>query len=729
MIVQDMLSKKALLALTVGFVSGFSVVVAQISLATLVFSGPLAPYSSQGIGLVLFGTFAGSLVIAIKSTFTGAVACPPVPTMVVLAAVGGAIAAQGDALFATMVAAIVVCTLALALVAFLIGRFRLANLLRFIPYPVSAGFVAGTGGVACVVALSLVGITFDRQGLIAALEPQVAAAWGTGVAYGVGLYLAAKRWNSFLLLPVSFPGVAVACHLGLAWLGVSAEEAAAAGFLFGGVSEGWLWPAFGTGDIALVDWGALAGQIPNMLTLVLIALLCIVMYVGGLEVAAKRELDWNREFRAVGVGGLFAALGGGPASIIMVPTCMRNLMFGVDTRFTGVVAALVIGSPLLLGGTVLELVPVPLMAGVLIFTGINLIEEWLVKVRRRVPRADYAIIVAMFATIMVFGFFEGVGVGVTVTVALFVVRLSRVDLVASRYTARERRSQRLRPIPDRAVLQLRGERAHAYQLRGYVFFGSAYPLADRLTESLRGDPPPVCILLDFAAVSGYDFSSVNALCRFIDAAAAAGTRVVLSAPPAQLGSELRRNLPAAVVDGISFERDADAGLERCEDILLDDHRSGSGDASPADLLERVAAAVERDLDRQVLFEELVEALADWLDVRDYQPGDVIAGEDASAGFLFMTGGRASIYGDAGNLIRQVAAGDVIEAGALSAGRSSKVVADRPCRTALLTTAALRLLEANDSALALRVYRHLVGAGATQASDAAQDDNLEAREQA
>ena len=39
----------------------------------------------------------------------------------------------------------------------MIGHFRLANLMRFIPYPVTGGFVAGIGGAVCLAAMSLMG--------------------------------------------------------------------------------------------------------------------------------------------------------------------------------------------------------------------------------------------------------------------------------------------------------------------------------------------------------------------------------------------------------------------------------------------------------------------------------------------------------------------------------------------------------------------------------------------
>lgn len=706
---QRVLTKRTLLAFTVGCVSGLTVVVGEISLATVVFSGPLAPYAAQGVGLVLFGSFAGCLVIALTSGFLGAVSAPPVPTLIVLAVIGGALALEGDALFATMVAIIVLCAFATGLIMLLIGRFGLTNLVRFIPYPVSSGFVAGTGGVACLVALSLMGIRFDRESLAVLFDPSVAANWGIGIVYGVGLYLATKFWNSFLLLPVSFLATAALCHVGLMAMGISGDEARAAGLLFASISDGHLWPAFDLEHLALVDWGSVAGQIPNMLTLLLVTFLCIVMYIGGLELAANRDLDWNREFRVVGFAAFVAGLGGGPPGCQVVPTSMRSLMFGVDMRFTGVVAALLIGSTLLFGDALLKHLPVPLMGGVLLFTGIAMLEEWLVRIKRRVPATDYAIILVMFLTITIFGFFEGVGIGMLITIVFFIVRLSRMDVIESRYTARERRSNRSRPIPDRAILQTEGDRAKAYRLQGYVFFGSGYPLADRLKESLNDEPPPKSILLDFEAVSGFDFSAAHALCRFMHAARSEGTRVVICAAPEQLRHELKRNLPPTVFDNAHFAADADSGLERCEDIVIEDHRKRHDEEAGA-LLDRVADEMERHLDSQSEFEALIEALGDWTQVRYYGPDEsIVATDAASAGLQLMTSGRASVFDEKGERVGQLGPGDVVETRIVGGPQvpSRNTVTDVACQTIVLGAAASRLLEESDSALALRLYRYIL----------------------
>ena len=704
-------AKQAVAVLTVGLVSGVSVIIGFLALATLVFSGDLAPYLSQGIGLVLFGILAGCIVIALCSGFLGAVSAPAVPTMLMLGVIGGSLTATGEQLFPTMVAIIVLCSLTTAACALLIWRLRLAHLVRFVPYPVSSGFVAGTGGIACVLALSLMGVRPEVEAVETMFEPLVVANWGIGIAYGFGLHFATQRWRSFLVMPVSFILLGAACHLGLAALGVTDADAEASGFLFASLSDANPWPPVTLDDAAKVDWMAVAQQVPNIATLVLVTLLCVVIYVGGLELASNRELDWNREFGAVGLAGAAASLGGGPPSCPIVPTSLRSIMLGADQRATGVVAALVVGSPLLFGDAVLKLVPMPLMGGALLFTGIALLDQWLLKVRKRVPRTDYAIILAVFATIMAFGFFEGVALGVIITIAVLMLRMGREGSVDSTFTVREAHSKRSRPVPDRAILRAEGARVQGYRLRGHLFFGGGYPLADRLRESLKDDPKPLCILLDFTAVSGFDFSTVNAMCRFMLAARAAGTEVVLGGAPERLSAELRRNLPPPVFDNLEFAADGDRALEYCEDRVIEAHQAeGAASDSKSSLLVAVSEELEQHLKHQISFEDLLNRLEGWFETRLYAAGETLLAIGQPVELLqLVVRGRASQHDAQGARQRQIGPGEAV-APLLpfnAPPAAGTVVTDGPCVCAVLTSTALKLLEEEDRRLALDLYGHLL----------------------
>ena len=132
-------------ALTLAVIAAANIVVGTVALGSFVFAGDLAPYSAQGIRIILLGCCVVALLTALTSGLRGAIATPPAPLMIVMAGIGAGLAVQGDRLFVTMAAAMALGALATGLCAALVGSFRLTHLVRFVPYPLACGFVSGTG--------------------------------------------------------------------------------------------------------------------------------------------------------------------------------------------------------------------------------------------------------------------------------------------------------------------------------------------------------------------------------------------------------------------------------------------------------------------------------------------------------------------------------------------------------------------------------------------------------
>ena len=707
----DVRSSKVVPALSAGLTSGLGLLVAQIAFATFIFSGPLAPYATQGVGLVLFGNFAACLVIALTGGYRGAISGLSPALVIVMAAIGSTMDAEGDARFVTTAGVLMISATVTGVCCLVIGRFRLANLVRFIPYPVAGGFVAGLGGAVCLAAMSLMGAEPDWREIPALLEPAVLVRWLPGALFGIALYVAVKRWGNALILPVSVALAVGAYHLVLGVFGISGDEAREVGLLLSSTADGSLWPALWPADVVRVEWAAMAMQIPHMLTLVLVAFICVIMNIAGLELAANQELDWDREFRATGLASVAAGLGGGTVATLIVPASLRSKLLGATTRLTGVVAALVIGGALFLGDGMLELVPASLVGGgILIFAGLGMLDEGLVRSRKRLPWSEYGIIVLIFFVIVSIGLFEGIGVGMLAMLVFFAVRLSRVDPIESRFSARERHSNKARPIPDRAILLEEGERVRAYRLRGYIFFGSVYTLTEHLRQTLSDASRPACLMLDFGAVSGFDFSTVNVLSRFLQTANASGVKVVLSALPEHLETGLERNLPPSIHAELLLEPNADRALERCEDIVI---AAWKADAETAErrresLLAHAVDDLERHLDRQIQFEGLVEALRSWLEPREWSAGDALTGPAAPhEGLQLLLSGRASAYDSEGGRLHEYGPGDALWPAGAEDEKAGRVVADEPCRTMVLTPAARRWLEAHEERLALILYKYLL----------------------
>jgi SulP family sulfate permease len=706
----DTVSGKVFPALAAGLTSGLALLVAQVAYGSLVFSGPLSGYSSQGIGLVLFGNFAACLIIALLGSFRGAIAGLSPALVIVMAQVGGTMGAEGDALFVTAALGLVIGAVAAGACCLLIARFGLANLVRFVPYSVAGGFVAGIGGAVCLAAMSLMGAEPDWRAIPGLVTPPEFWRWGPGVAFGIALYLAMKRWGRPLILPIGVSVAVGAYHLALAFLDISGNQARAEGFLLSSTSEASLWPTLGPADLAYVDWTAIAIQFPAILLLVLVALIVVILNLAGLEMAANQDLDWNREFRATGIANVVAGIGGATTASVIVPASLRSKTFGAATRLTGIIAALVIAAALFLGDGMLDLIPVPLVGGILFFAGLAMLDEGLVRTRSRLPWMEYGVIVLIAGVTVVFGLFEGVAAGMLATLVFFAVRLSRLNPIGARVTVRELRSTKTRSVPDRVILEEEGERALVWRLRGYIFFGSIYSLADQLTKSVSTDPRPTCIMLDFTDVSGFDFSAVNVLVRFLQSASHGGVTVVLSAPSEQVRTGLQRNLSAAEFAALRVEENVDRALEHCEEIVIDAWKTNASmvDEHRVAVLERAAADLDSQLARRIRFEDLVDELRSWLDPRRYASGEALAGPSVPReGLQLLMSGRASAHDAAGTRVRQYSPGDAIWPVHPSDEEASTVSADITCNTMVLTPVNRHRLEEDEERLALALYRYLL----------------------
>ena len=717
----DARSAKLPAALSIGLVMAVMMIVCQLSLAAIVFSGPLTPFVPRAIGAVLFGTFVLCVITALIAPYRGILSMPLFPPAAALFAIGGTVSASmSDALdetmFVTMIVVMGLSTLMAAVCFLTIGRLRLANLFLSIPYPVTSGFLAGLGWFLTVGGFSVMcGFAVNWETLPQLFEADAIWKWLPGALYALGLLFITRRWSHFLILPVSLVLATGLYNVALFLLGFSGEQASEAGILFRGVPEGSLWPPIGFDDLTLVDWEVVASQIPAMLGVALITLMCIVLNASGLELNCGVEVDMSREFRAEGIANLFAGLGGSPpggnTSVFSVVTHAT----GADTRLSGITAAVPVGLVLLFGGTALEVFPTPLLGGLLLFFGLDLLNNWLVAVRRKLSRVDYGIVLLIALVTGVFGFLEGVAAGLVATIMFFVMRAGRVDVIADSFSGRDRLSKRSRPVTSRAILRDQGARIRTYRLRGHIFFGSATAMGNRLKQALEADPVPQCLLLDFAGVSGLDVSAVNVFYRVIRAARPLGTRIVLSALPEQFESTLRRTLPEGEWRSLLFEEDLDRGLERCEQIVIDEwHRlhGESEDARTALFGLSIDDAV-RQLERLAHFEELTDRLQPWLESRSYAADETIVAQgERQEGMQLLVRGRATMRGEKdGARMGEFGPGSVLAPQAILGNHVAVVemTAEEPCHTVLMSPSSHQSLEREDPELSLALAKYLIEA--------------------
>ena len=141
--------KKLLPPIMIGAIAGIDNITAALAIGALMFSGPLSSGMGLGVGVVLVGGALLSVIVALRSVVPNSVALVQETTIAVLGAAILAMVLQSDAdsqtNVATAVAIIGTSSVVTGATFWLAGRFSLGGLVRFVPYPVVAGFLAGSG--------------------------------------------------------------------------------------------------------------------------------------------------------------------------------------------------------------------------------------------------------------------------------------------------------------------------------------------------------------------------------------------------------------------------------------------------------------------------------------------------------------------------------------------------------------------------------------------------------
>lgn len=691
------------LELSVGVLQGALEVLLAVSLASLIFAGPLGELLPQGIGLALFAGAVHLVGSALFSSSGGIHASVQDVPAVLLSAMALAVTAGGEpeSALPNLLILLALSALATGTVFFLLGWLELGGLVRYVPYPVIGGFLAATGWLLVQGAFgAITGFSLTLNNLPALLQGSVLILWLPAAALGAVLVLVSRRARSPVAIPLTIGLAVVGFYLALAATGTSLEEAASIGLLFEGAERS-AWSALSMGLLGQADWAVIGGQAGNLLVLAGMSLLALLLGVSAIELASGRDLDLNRELKAAGFANLLAGLGGGLVGYHSVSTTMLSARLEVRGRLTGAVAGGVCLIAILAGTSLLALVPVALVGGILLFLGLDFLVDWVFTGWTRFSRSEYAIVLLILGVIAATDFLTGVVAGLLTMVTMFVVSYSRTRVIRHAYSGSDLHSMVVRSREERQRMSEIGSQVEVLELQGFLFFGTANALLERVRRPLESADSPVrFVILDFRLVTGIDSSAALALHKCEKSARAAGAALVLTGASQ---AELERlqfgglNLHS---EAIVLLPDLDRGMEWCEDQLIAGAQQTGAEAGDA----------RRLLLRHGMSEADAERLLAYLEPTDLDAGEaLIRRGDPATDVYFLLAGRVSVWLDAGDRqpvrLRTLGPGTTVgEIGLyLDSDRSADVLADEPTRAVRLSGEALTTMREHDPVLLAAVH--------------------------
>ena len=694
-------------ALVSGVLNGALEVALAVSFAALVFSGELAPYLSRGIGMALFSATVGVAIVALLSSYRASLsASQDVPAAIVaLAAAAVAAAAPPDAQFATVAVVLVLTTLAAGLLFLFLGVFRLTGLVRFLPYPVIGGFLAGTGWLLFIGGIGMMaGRPFSFAGLSQLLASPTLLYWLPGVLAGALILFLTARVRHPLFLPVAIVAILILFYAIALLRGVGLDELNAGGWLLGPFPAGGFWQPIGPAEWARVDGSAVWPQVPNLLAAVGISAIALLLNATGLELSLRRDLDLNREMRSAGWANLFAGLGGGFVNYHALSLTMLNARLGATGRLSGLLVAAVSGVALLFGGAALGLLPKMVFGALLVFLGLSFLWEWVVVSFRRLPRIDYAIVLSILVITAAIGFLQGVAVGVVAAVVMFIIAYSRSSVVKHELDGTSFSSRIIRSPQARALLADVGEQAYYLQLQGFIFFGTAYGLLEAVRARVRRTKTRH-VVLDFRQVIGLDSTALLSFEKLGQLARDGDFSLTFAGLPPTLREQFGQGGLGEATEGLRFAPNLDRAAEWVEDQLCFMAESGGEQPLDASLQALVPGPATT-------------RLVGYLERREFSPGVYLIRQgDMPDVLYFIESGQvtAQLEQPGQQLLRleTMRGGRMVgELGFyLGTRRSAAVVADQPTVVYVLTQDTLARIERDDPAAAHAVHRlvvHLLG---------------------
>lgn len=607
-----------------------------VSVAALLFAQTDPRLMVPGIAVLLMGTLVTGLGGSLFSDHKAVICSPRNGLVPVFAVMVSSIYISFDSQYsiaaeATIIAAIMVSTVVVGLFLLLLGRLKLGNLVRYIPYPVTGGFFAGIGYIFIQGGLTVAG--GEQPSFEAVSNSEFIQLVTPAVALALCLIMGKMFRDNALSVPAILFAAGLIFYAVLFLNEIGLDEAAANGQLPAIESTGSLIPVFNWDYVQEIRWMVIMEQADSI---VVVALLCSVMLlldVSGIELLAQKDLNPDHELQVMGYTNVVnGALGGFPGVHDVSDTALVETLGGKG-RLTGFIYSTLMVAAILAGAEFMKIVPTFLLGGLLIYVGLEFLIDWVWKARDELPLSDYVVVILILIVIILSDILQGVTFGFFVAIILFVVNYSKLSVIKIETNGSDHASNVDRDLETRELLNKEGNRVLILVLQGFIFFGTA----DKLITSIRNrikDPEAYKVdflVLDFHHVSQLDTSAIITFSKLAQLSDREGFHIVISG--ADDGS-----LKQLVKHGFFtfgdqewervYKEQLDTAVDWCERSILADLKIDTGEhkLALADVLGRIA------------YEESdVKLLSDFFVTENRKAGEYLFNEGDKGESLYFVG--------------------------------------------------------------------------------------------
>jgi high affinity sulfate transporter 1 len=414
------------------------------------------------------------------------------------------------------------------------GLARLGFITELLSKPIRYGYM---NGIALTVMLSQIPKLFG----FSVSEPgPMRQAWGimqgvlagrtNAAAFAIGastlaLILLLKRWPRV-------PGLLIAVVAATLVVALSGLASSAGVQVLGPLPPGL--PAL---RVPIIDIDSLRSILTGGIAVALVSFADTSVLSRTYAARLRTPVDPNQEMVGLGIANLAAGLFQGfPISSSSSRTPVAEAA-GAKTQLTGVVGALAVAALLLFAPALLQDLPQPALAAVVIAAAIGLVEVSDLRRIYRIQRWEFWLSIACFAGVAAFGAIPGIALAIVIAVIEFLwdgwrphsAVLGRVDRVKGYHDITRYPEARL--IPGLVL----------FRWDAPLFFANAELFQKRVREAVGSSPPPVrWVVVAAEPVTSVDVTAADVVAELDDNLHAAGIELCFAEMKDPVKDKLKR---------------------------------------------------------------------------------------------------------------------------------------------------------------------------------------------
>lgn len=453
------------------------------------------------------------------------------PTAAFATIVAGIVATDGlDGLFAATIIA--------GIVLILMGVFKLGALIRFVPYTITTGFTAGIAVTIVIGQIKdLLGLgypagtpTVETTDKVLAIVQNIATINTEAVLVGVVCLVVLFVWPKF---SQKIPSSLIAIFVGIGMVNLLGMNVNTIGDLYT-ISS-----ALPELHIPQLSTELFRDELANGFTIAMLAAIESLLSCVVADSMISSHHRCNMELVAQGVGNIGSILFGGIPATGAIARTAANVNNGGRTPISGMVHAVVLLLMLVFLMPYAALIPMPTIAAILLQVAYNM-SGWrnFAHLCKTASKGAVATLLLTFTLTIVFDLVTAIGVGMIITIVLFMKMVSEETEVKGwkYYCDANSEVTHLRELP---------KSVRVYEINGPMFFG----MTDRITDiSVKSFTK--YLIIRMRGVPSLDASGMNALENLYDYCKENGVKLIFSHANEQPVKTMRR---AGFVDLVGEE--------------------------------------------------------------------------------------------------------------------------------------------------------------------------------